>query len=202
MAFSLPDLPYGRDALAPHISEETLNFHHGKHHAAYVNNLNGLIEGTDLENASLETIIKTAAADSGKAGLFNNSAQVWNHTFYWHSMKPGGGGKPHGKVADLIDRDLGGYDEFVKAFKAAGGGQFGSGWAWLVYKDGKLSITKTPNAETPLTDEGATPILTMDVWEHAYYLDYQNSRPNYMGAFLDNLVNWDFANQNLADAGA
>ncbi|CAN0592322.1 unnamed protein product, partial [Laminaria digitata] len=187
---------YGRDALAPHISEETLNFHHGKHHAAYVNNLNGLIEGTDLENESLESIIKKAAADSGKAGLFNNAAQVWNHTFYWHCMKPGGGGKPHGKVAELIDRDLGGYDQFVKDFKAAGGGQFGSGWAWLVYKGGKLHITKTPNAETPVTDIDATPILTMDVWEHAYYLDYQNSRPNYMGAFLDNLVNWDFANQN------
>ncbi|KCZ47412.1 superoxide dismutase [Hyphomonas pacifica] len=202
MAFSLPDLPYARDGLAPHISEETLNFHHGKHHAAYVNNLNGLIEGTDMADDSLETIVKKAAADSSKAGLFNNAAQVWNHTFYWHSMKPGGGGKPHGKVAELIDRDLGGYDEFVKAFKGAGGGQFGSGWAWLVYKDGKLSITKTPNAETPLTDDAATPILTMDVWEHAYYLDYQNSRPNYMDAFLNNLVNWDFANQNLADAGA
>tara|TARA_R110002124_G_scaffold81383_9_gene214537 strand:+ start:426 stop:1022 length:597 start_codon:yes stop_codon:yes gene_type:complete len=198
MAFSLPDLPYGRGDLAPHISEETLNFHHGKHHQAYVTNLNGLIEGTDLANATLEEIINKAAGDKSKAGLFNNAAQVWNHTFYWHSMKPSGGGKPTGKAAEMIDRDLGGYDQFVKDFKAAGGGQFGSGWAWLVEKDGKLAITKTPNAETPLTEAGVTPILTMDVWEHAYYLDYQNSRPNYMDAFLNNLINWDFANKNLA----
>tara|TARA_R110001599_G_scaffold66509_6_gene188009 strand:- start:2467 stop:3063 length:597 start_codon:yes stop_codon:yes gene_type:complete len=198
MAFSLPDLPYGRGDLAPHISEETLNFHHGKHHQAYVTNLNGLIEGTDLANATLEEIINKAAGDKSKAGLFNNAAQVWNHTFYWHSMKPGGGGKPTGKAAEMINRDLGGYDQFVKDFKAAGGGQFGSGWAWLVEKDGKLAITKTPNAETPLTEAGVTPILTMDVWEHAYYLDYQNSRPNYMDAFLNNLINWDFANKNLA----
>ena len=198
MAFSLPELPYGRGDLAPHISEETLNYHHGKHHQAYVTNLNGLIEGTDLANATLEEIINKAAGDKSKAGLFNNAAQVWNHTFYWHSMKPGGGGKPTGKVAEMIDRDLGGYDQFVKDFKAAGGGQFGSGWAWLVEKDGKLAITKTPNAETPLTEAGVTPILTMDVWEHAYYLDYQNSRPNYMDAFLNSLINWDFANKNLA----
>jgi Fe-Mn family superoxide dismutase len=197
MAFSLPDLPYGRGALTPHISEETLNYHHGKHHQAYVTNLNGLIEGTDLADKSLEEIVKQAAGDKAKAGLFNNAAQVWNHTFYWHSMKPGGGGKPTGKIAAMIDSDLGGYDQFVKDFKAAGGGQFGSGWAWLVLKDGKLAITKTPNAETPLTDAGVTPLLTMDVWEHAYYLDYQNSRPNYMDAFLNNLINWDFANKNL-----
>lgn len=198
MAFSLPELPYGRGDLAPHISEETLNFHYGKHHQAYVTNLNGLIEGTGHAKATLEEIINTAAGDTSKAGLFNNAAQVWNHTFYWHSMKPGGGGKPTGKVAEMIDRDLGGYDQFVKDFKAAGGGQFGSGWAWLVEKDGKLAITKTPNAETPLTEAGVTPVLTMDVWEHAYYLDYQNSRPNYMDAFLNDLVNWDFANKNLA----
>jgi|TARA_R110002020_G_scaffold263353_3_gene477922 superoxide dismutase, Fe-Mn family len=197
MAFSLPDLPYGRGDLAPHVSEETLNYHHGKHHQAYVTNLNGLIEGTDLADKSLEEIIKVAAADKSKAGLFNNAAQVWNHTFYWHSMKPNGGGKPTGKIAEKIESDLGGYDQFVKDFKAAGGGQFGSGWAWLVLKDGKLAITKTPNAETPLTEAGVTPILTMDVWEHAYYLDYQNSRPNYMDAFINNLINWDFANKNL-----
>lgn len=197
MAFSLPDLPYGRGDLAPHISEETLNYHHGKHHQAYVDNLNKMIEGTDLEGKSLEEIIKAAAADKSKAGLFNNAAQVWNHTFYWHSMKPNGGGKPTGKIADKIESDLGGYDQYVKDFKAAGGGQFGSGWAWLVLKDGKLAITKTPNAETPVTEAGATPILTMDVWEHAYYLDYQNSRPNYMDAFINNLINWDFANKNL-----
>ncbi|GGB60844.1 superoxide dismutase [Henriciella pelagia] len=200
MAFDLPALPYSRDALAPHISEDTLNFHHGKHHQAYVTNLNKLIEGTDLENKSLEEIIKVAASDSSKAGLFNNAAQVWNHTFYWHSMKPGGGGKPSGAIAEKINADFGSYEKFAEEFKAAGGGQFGSGWAWLVLKDGKLAIRKTPNAETPLTEDGATPLLTMDVWEHAYYLDYQNSRPNYMTAFIDNLVNWDFANQNLADA--
>ena len=201
MAFTLPELPYDRGGLAPHISEETLNFHYGKHHQAYVTNLNKLIDGTDMDGASLEDIIKASAGDAAKAGLFNNSAQVWNHTFYWHSMKPGGGGAPHGKIAELIDRDLGGYDKFAADFKAAGGGQFGSGWAWLVLKDGNLAITKTPNAETPLTEDGTVPLLTMDVWEHAYYLDYQNSRPGYMDTFLNSLVNWDFANQNLADAG-
>ena len=202
MAFTLPDLPYARSALAPHISEETLNFHYGKHHQAYVTNLNGLVEGTDLAGKSLEEVIKISAADKSKAGVFNNSAQVWNHTFYWHSMKPGGGDKPHGKVAELIERDLGGYDSFVKEFKQAGATQFGSGWAWLSYKGGKLVISKTPNAETPLTEEGTTPLMTMDVWEHAYYLDYQNRRPDYMDTFLVSLVNWDFVNQNLADAGA
>ena len=201
MAFDLPQLPYGRGDLAPHVSEETLNFHYGKHHNAYVNNLNKLIDGTELAGAALEEIIKAAAADPSKAGLFNNAAQVWNHTFYWHSMKPGGGGAPTGKIAEMIDRDFGSYDEFAAKFKAAGGTQFGSGWAWLVLKDGKLAIVKTPNAETPITEAGVTPLLTMDVWEHAYYLDYQNSRPNYMTAFLENLVNWDFANQNLSDAG-
>lgn len=197
MAFSLPELPYGRDGLAPHISEETLNFHHGKHHQAYVTNLNKLIEGTDLADASLEDIVKASAGDASKAGLFNNAAQVWNHTFYWHSMTPNGGGAPTGKVAEMIDASFGSYDKFKEDFKAAGGSQFGSGWAWLVEKGGKLEIRKTPNAETPLTEAGVTPILTMDVWEHAYYLDYQNSRPNYMDTFLDKLINWDFANANL-----
>ena len=200
MAFDLPDLPYGRGDLAPHISEETLNFHHGKHHNAYVTNLNKLIDGTDLANASLEEIIRAADDDSSKAGLFNNAAQVWNHTFYWHSMKPGGGGAPHGAIADKINEDFGSYDEFAAQFKAAGGGQFGSGWAWLVLKGGKLEIMKTPNAETPITDKACTPLLTMDVWEHAYYLDYQNRRPDYISTFLDELVNWDFVNQNLASA--
>lgn len=202
MAFSLPELPYARNALAPHISEETLNFHYGKHHQAYVTNLNSLVEGTDLAGKSLEEVIKISAADKSKAGIFNNSAQVWNHTFYWHSMKPNGGGKPTGKVAELIERDLGGYDNFVKEFKQAGATQFGSGWAWLSYKGGKLVISKTPNAETPLTEEGTTPLMTMDVWEHAYYLDYQNRRPDYIDTFLNSLVNWDFVNQNLVDAGA
>ncbi|MBK8198674.1 MAG: superoxide dismutase [Acidobacteria bacterium] len=202
MAFTLPDLPYARSALAPHISEETLNFHYGKHHQAYVTNLNGLVKDTPLEKASLEEVIKDSAGDKAKAGIFNNSAQVWNHTFYWHSMSPDGGGKPKGKIAELIERDLGGYDNFVKEFKQAGATQFGSGWAWLSLKNGKLVISKTPNAETPLTEAGTTPLLTMDVWEHAYYLDYQNRRPDYIDTFLSSLVNWDFANQNLADAGA
>ncbi|MFN7164134.1 MAG: superoxide dismutase [Hyphomonas sp.] len=202
MAFTLPELPYARTALAPHISEETLNFHYGKHHQAYVTNLNGLVKDTPLEKASLEEVIKDSAGDKAKAGIFNNSAQVWNHTFYWHSMSPDGGGKPKGKIAELIERDLGGYDNFVKEFKAAGATQFGSGWAWLSLKGGKLVISKTPNAETPLTEAGTTPLLTMDVWEHAYYLDYQNRRPDYIDTFLSSLVNWDFANQNLADAGA
>ncbi len=200
MAYTLPDLPYARNALAPLISEETLNFHYGKHHQAYVTNMNGLIAGTELEGKSLEDIVHAAAADKAKAGLFNNAAQVWNHTFYWHSMKPGGGGKPTGKVAELIERDFGGYDNFVKEFKNAGATQFGSGWAWLVYKGGKLAITKTPNAETPLTEAGTTPLLTMDVWEHAYYLDYQNKRPDYMDTFIGQLINWDFVNKNLAAA--
>ncbi|MEM6627431.1 MAG: superoxide dismutase [Pseudomonadota bacterium] len=195
MAVTLPDLPYARDALAPHISSDTLDFHYGKHHQAYVTNLNKMIEGTPHQNAALEDIIK--ASDGG---VFNNSAQVWNHTFYWHSMKPGGGGAPTGKIGELIDRDFGSYDAFKEAFAAAGATQFGAGWAWLVLVGGKLEVRKTLNAETPLTDDGVTPLLTMDVWEHAYYLDYQNARPKYIETFLDELVNWDFANQNLADA--
>ncbi len=196
MAFQLPDLPYAQDALEPHISANTLSFHHGKHHNAYVTNLNGLIAGTDMENQSLEEIVLASAGDASKAGIFNNAAQVWNHTFYWHSMKPGGGGKPTGKIGAAIERDFGSYAEFAKAFAAAGGTQFGSGWAWLVSNNGTLEIRKTPNAETPLTD-GVTPLLTMDVWEHAYYLDFQNSRPGYMSAFLEHLVNWDFAEANM-----
>jgi Fe-Mn family superoxide dismutase len=202
MAFTLPELPYAKDALAPHLTAETLDFHYGKHHQAYVTNLNGLLAGTPHETATLETVIREAAADKSKAGVFNNAAQIWNHTFYWHSMKPGGGGKPYGKVAELIDRDFGGYDNFVKEFKQAAVTQFGSGWAWLSYKGGKLVISKTPNAETPLTEAGTTPLLTIDVWEHAYYIDFRNRRPDYVDTFLNHLVNWDFANQNLADAGA
>ncbi len=200
MAFELPSLPYERSALAPHISEETLNFHYGKHHQAYVTNLNKLVEGTDLEGKSLEEVIQVSSADASKAGVFNNSAQVWNHTFYWHSMKPAGGGAPTGKVAELIERDFGSFDAFKEAFSTAGATQFGSGWAWLVLANGKLEVRKTPNAETPLTEAGVTPLLTMDVWEHAYYLDFQNARPKYIETFLNELVNWDFANQNLSDA--
>jgi len=199
MAFTLPPLPYARTALQPHISENTLNFHYGKHHQAYVDNLNKLVASTPLENASLEEVVKQSWTDK-KPGIFNNSGQVWNHTFYWHSMKPGGGGKPTGLAADKINKDLGSFDEFKRLFAEAGATQFGSGWAWLVLKDGKLAVTKTPNAETPLTEAGVTPLLTMDVWEHAYYLDTQNARPKYIETFINELVNWDFVNQNLSDA--
>lgn len=200
MAISLPDLPYDRGALAPHISENTLDYHYGKHHAAYVTNLNKLLDGTDLQNADLETVIQDSAGNSSKVGVFNNAAQVWNHTFYWNSMKPNGGGEASGEVAKLIERDFGSYDSFAEQFKTAGATQFGSGWAWLVVSNGKLEVRKTANADTPLTEAGVTPLLTMDVWEHAYYLDYQNARPSYMDVFLKNLVNWDFVNQNLANS--
>jgi len=196
MSFELPPLPYEQNALEPHISANTLSFHYGKHHQAYVTNLNGLIKDGPLASKSLEEIIKTSAGKADQAGVFNNAAQVWNHTFYWSSMKPGGGGKPSGAIAAKIDSDLGGYDKFVDAFKTAGATQFGSGWAWLVLDGGKLKVTKTPNADLPMA-RGQTALLTMDVWEHAYYLDYQNARPNYIQTFLEKLVNWDFANKNL-----
>ena len=196
MAFELPPLPYPADALSPHISANTLSFHHGKHHQAYVTNLNKLVEGTDLANASLEDVIKRTAGKADKQGIFNNAAQVWNHTFYWHSMKPNGGGKPTGAIAQAITADFGSYEKFVELFSQAGATQFGSGWAWLVHQNGKLAVQKTPNAETPITT-GAVPLLTMDVWEHAYYLDYQNRRPDYIKTFLERLVSWDFANKNL-----
>ncbi|PWE16641.1 superoxide dismutase [Fe] [Marinicauda salina] len=199
MAFTLPDLPYSKDALAPHISSETLDFHHGKHHKAYVDKANAAVEGTALEGKSLEEVIKASWADKNM-GVFNNAAQIWNHTFYWNSMKPGGGGKPSGDLADLIDRSFGSFDKFREEFKTAGVGQFGSGWAWLVHKNGKLEVRKTLNAELPLAHDGADALITMDVWEHAYYLDYQNKRPDYIDAFLDNLVNWDFAAENLKKA--
>jgi len=200
MAFELPALPYEKNALEPHMSANTFDFHHGKHHNTYIVNLNGMLDGSDLADASLEDIIKATAGDSAKAGMFNNAAQVWNHTFFWNSMKPNGGGAPTGELAAKIDSDLGGFDAFKDAFKAAGATQFGSGWAWLVVGDGgKLEVVKTPNAETPLT-QGKTPLLTCDVWEHAYYLDYQNRRPDFLAAFLDNLANWDFAAENLANA--
>lgn len=200
MAFELPALPYAKDALEPHMSANTFSFHHEKHHNTYVVNLNGLVEGTDLEGKSLEEIVSATAGNPDKAGVFNNAAQVWNHTFFWHSMKPNGGGAPTGDLAAKIDADFGSFDAFKDAFKAAGATQFGSGWAWLVVGDGgKLEVVKTPNAETPLT-AGKTPLLTCDVWEHAYYLDYQNRRPDFLAAFLDNLANWDFAAENLANA--
>ena len=197
MAFELPALPYAKDALQPHISANTFDFHHGKHHNTYVVNLNAMTADTDMAAMSLEDIMKATAGDASKAGIFNNAAQVWNHTFFWNSMTPNGGGAPTGAIAAAIDEAFGDYASFAEAFKTAGMTQFGSGWAWLVSRDGKLEIVKTPNAECPLTD-GITPILTCDVWEHAYYLDYQNRRPDFLQAFLDNLVNWDFANANFA----
>lgn len=196
MAITLPDLPFAKDALEPHLSAKMFDFHHGKHHNAYVTNLNKLIEGTPLAAKSLEDIIKSVAGDAGKAGVFNNAAQVWNHTFYWNSMKPGGGGEPSGKLMDLIKDSFGDFGKFAEEFKTAGATQFGSGWAWLVLDGSKLSVVKTPNAETPLTTN-KKPLLTIDVWEHAYYLDYQNRRPDYIATFLDKLVNWDFAAKNL-----
>lgn len=199
MAFELPALPYASDALQPYMSAETFSFHHGKHHAAYVTNLNKLIEGTDLAGQSLEEIVKATFGDPAKAGIFNNAAQVWNHTFFWESMKPGGGGAPTGAIADKINADFGGYDKFAEAFKTAAATQFGSGWAWLVLENGTLKVTKTPNAENPLV-HGQTPLLTLDVWEHAYYLDYQNKRPDFISTYLEHLVNWDAANARLAAA--
>src|SRR5699024_1347035 len=191
MAITLPAIPYTLDALAAHISNETLEFHHGKHHAAYVNNLNNLIEGTEHASSSLEDIIRNSSG-----GVFNNAAQVWNHTFYWNSMSPNGGGTPSGKVAEAINSKWGSFDAFKEAFNKAAAGNFGSGWTWLVKKaDGSVDIVNTDDADTPLTT-GDTPLLTCDVWEHAYYIDYRNARPKYLENFW-NLVNWDFANENL-----
>ncbi len=197
MSIALPDLPYPKEALAPVISERTLEFHHGKHHKAYVDNTNKLIAGTDRENLDLEAIVTKTAGDPSKVGIFNNAAQVWNHSFYWKCMKPNGGGAPTGAVAQKIAADFGSFEKFVEEFKNAGATQFGSGWAWLVLNGDKLQVTKTPNAGNPLT-EGMKPILVADVWEHAYYLDYQNRRPDYLTAFVDKLVNWDFVNSCLA----
>ena len=194
MAFELPPLPYAKDALAPHISEETLEFHYGKHHQTYVNNLNKLVEGTDDANASLEDIIGKAETGSG---LFNNAAQVWNHTFYWSCMAPGGGGQPSGDVAEAINSAFGSYDEFRKQFVEAATTQFGSGWAWLADDGSGLKIMKTPNADLPLK-HGAKALLTIDVWEHAYYIDYRNARPTYIDTFLDKLVNWDHVARTMA----
>jgi Fe-Mn family superoxide dismutase len=200
MTFELPSLPYPKDALAPHISAETLDFHHGKHHKAYVDNLNKMVADTPMAGMSLEEVIKASAGDAAKAGIFNNAAQVWNHTFYWNSMKPAGGGKPNGAISRKLASDLGGYDKFLAAFKDAATTQFGSGWAWLVLDNGKLSVIKTPNADTPLA-RGLTALLTIDVWEHAYYIDFRNARPKYIETFMDHLVNWDFVNANLENAG-
>lgn len=192
MAIELPNLPFAKDALEPHISAETLDYHHGKHHQAYVTNLNNMIAGTDQESESLENIIKTTSG-----GVFNNAAQVWNHTFYWNCLSPNGGGEPTGALADAIDAAFGSFEEFKQQFSQTAITTFGSGWAWLVQNtDGSLELVSTSNAGTPLTGD-ATPLLTCDVWEHAYYVDYRNVRPNYVAAFW-NLINWDFVAANMA----
>lgn len=196
MAINLPELPYAKDALAPYISANTLEFHYGKHHKTYVDNVNKLIAGTDLEGKALEEIIKAVAKDPAKAGIFNNAAQVWNHSFYWKCLKPKGGGAPSGAVAAKINATFGSYDKLVEELKNAGATQFGSGWAWLVLDGSDLKVIKTPNADTPLA-HGQKALLTIDVWEHAYYLDYQNRRPDYLAAVIQNLINWDFVNANL-----
>ena len=195
MAFTLPPLPYDKNALAPHISAETLEYHHGKHHQAYVTNLNKLLEGKPEASKSLEDVIL-----SSEGPVFNNAAQVWNHTFYWHCMKPNGGGQPSGDLSDAIKRDFGSFEKFSEDFANAAATQFGSGWAWLVItKDKKLAVTKTPNADLPMK-HGQKALLTIDVWEHAYYIDYRNLRPKYIETFLKSLVNWDFALENLKKA--
>ncbi|MEO6564811.1 MAG: superoxide dismutase [Casimicrobiaceae bacterium] len=194
--FTLPPLPYAENALEPVISANTMSFHYGKHHKTYVDNLNNLVKGTDYENATLEKIITETAGKADKAGLFNNAAQIWNHTFYWNSMKPKGGGKPTGKLATMIDASFGGFDAFRKELATTTVSQFGSGWGWLVLDGGTLKVVKTSNAEVPFT-KGQKPLLTIDVWEHAYYLDQQNKRAAYVDAVIDNLLNWDFATQNL-----
>lgn len=192
MTFTLPALPYEKNALEPHISAETLEFHHGKHHATYVDKLNGLIDGTEFAGKSLEDIVKTS-----EGGVFNNAAQIWNHTFYWNSLSPNGGGEPTGAIAEAINTSFGSFAEFQEKFNNMAVNNFGSSWTWLVKKaDGSLDIVNTSNAATPLTEVGVTPLLTVDLWEHAYYIDYRNVRPNYLNGFWA-LVNWDFANQNL-----
>jgi Fe-Mn family superoxide dismutase len=193
MAFELPPLPYAKDALQPHISQETLEYHYGKHHNAYVVKLNSLLEGKPEANKSLEEVIKTSSG-----GVFNNAAQIWNHTFYWHCLSPNGGGEPKGAVAEAINKRFGSFADFKAKFTDSAINNFGSSWTWLVKKaDGSLAIVNTSNAGTPITEVGLTPILTVDLWEHAYYIDYRNLRPKYMEAFWA-LVNWDFVNNNLA----
>jgi Fe-Mn family superoxide dismutase len=191
MDFTLPPLPWAKDALAPHISAETVDFHYGKHHQAYVTNLKKLIEGKPEAAKPLEQIILSA-----EGGVFDNAAQIWNHTFYWHSLNPRGGGKPTGRLLELVNRDFGSTETLLQQFGEAARDQFGSGWAWLVEEGGKLKVTRTSNADLPLK-HGQKALLTCDVWEHAYYIDYRNARPNYVDAFLKNLVNWDFAAKNL-----
>ena len=196
MTFELPSLPYANDALAPYMSSETLDFHHGKHHQTYVTNLNNLVKDTDMNDSSLEDIVVKSSKDSSMAGIFNNAGQHWNHILFWQCMKPNGGGSMPSELESRITSDLGGIDQFKEAFIQAGTTQFGSGWAWLAIDNGKLVVTKSPNASNPLVD-GMKPILGCDVWEHSYYIDYRNKRPDYLKAFLDSLVNWEFVASQL-----
>jgi len=196
MAFELPSLPYANDALAPYMSSETLDFHHGKHHQTYVTNLNNLVKDSDMQDATLEDIIVKSSKDSSMAGIFNNAGQHWNHILFWQCMKPNGGGAIPSELESRINSDFGSVDQFKEAFIQAGTTQFGSGWAWLAINNGKLVVTKSANASSPLVD-GMKPILGCDVWEHSYYIDYRNKRPDYLKAFLDNLVNWEFVSSQL-----
>ena len=196
MAFELPSLPYEKDALAPYMSSETLDFHHGKHHQTYVTNLNNLVKDSDMQDASLEDIVVKSSKDSSMAGIFNNAGQHWNHILFWQCMKPNGGGAMPSELENRINSDFGSVDQFKEAFVQAGTTQFGSGWAWLAIDNGKLVVTKSANASNPLVD-GMKPILGCDVWEHSYYIDYRNKRPDYLKAFLDNLVNWEFVTSQL-----
>ncbi|MEH2445436.1 MAG: superoxide dismutase [Nostoc sp.] len=200
MVFVQEPLPFDKNALEPYgMKAETFEYHYGKHHKAYVDNLNKLTEGTELADKSLEEVIKTSFKDSSKAGIFNNAAQVWNHTFFWNSLKPAGGGAPTGEIAAKIDKDFGSFDKFKEEFSNSATTQFGSGWSWLIDDGGTLKVIKTPNAENPLA-HGQKALLTLDVWEHAYYIDYKNARPAFIKNFLEQLVNWDFVAENLAKA--
>lgn len=197
MIITLPPLPYAKNALEPYISERTVHFHYDKHHKTYVENLKGLIQATVFEDKAVEYIIKETAGKADQVAIFNNAAQVWNHTFYWSCLSPKGGGAPKGELGEKINQDFGSFEDFAALFKKAALSQFGSGWAWLVVdSQGKLQVTKTPNADLPLV-HGQKALLTCDVWEHAYYLDYQNRRADYVDIFLNHLVNWDFAQENL-----
>ncbi len=199
MAYAQPPLPYADNALAPHISADTIGFHYGKHHATYIKKYNDLVAGTAFDEKSIEDVIVATANDPEKVGIFNNGAQAWNHSFYWNCLSPNGGGRPSGEIAEKIDTDFGSFEKFSDALANAAATQFGSGWAWLVLDDGAFRVVKTANAQTPLAN-GMTPILSIDVWEHAYYLDYQNRRPDYVAAVINELFNWDFASQNFLDA--
>ncbi|XVN43047.1 MAG: superoxide dismutase [Candidatus Rickettsia vulgarisii] len=195
--FILPELPYGKGDFVPHFSSETFDYHYGKHHQAYVTNLNNLLQNeSNWQKKTLEEIITSLSTDSSKTAIFNNAAQIWNHSFFWHSIKPAGGGKPTGKMLEMINKDFGSYENFVTEFKQAAVSQFGSGWAWLVLNNGKLEIVKTANAETPIT-KNIKPLLACDVWEHAYYIDYRNKRPDYVSIFIDHMINWEFAEKHL-----